>query len=161
DIVAAEGGPAPEVVFPERPADVGAVLGDPLDTVAVGQRGGRLQGARGLEIAGVRLDLVGAALGHLIDRDAGGGNRHVGARYRELHLFVGAEVEVDGRAADRVHVGDDDAVDGEGIIAAGGAVADEVGLLAALVAADVDPVLLHAGHLLQERPGVAGGGHVG
>ena len=104
--------------------------------------------------------LVGAALGHLVDGDARGGHGDVRRGDRELDLLEGAEVEVGGRAADRVHVGEDDAVHRERVVARGRARAQEARLLAALVAAHVDAVHQHARRLAEQRPGIAGRGHL-
>ena len=160
DVADAVGAPDPQVVVDQRSADVGAVLQHLVDPVAVGQIGLGLQVAGGVQVAGVAPPLVGAALGDLVDRHPRGLHGDVGARHRELDLLEGAEVEVGGRAAHRVHVGEDDAVHGEGVVAPVGAHADEVRLLAALVAADVDAVDQHAGRLAEQRPGIARRGHL-
>ena len=76
---------------------------------------------------------------------------------RDLHLLEGVEVEVGGRGAEGRHVGDDHAVHRPDGLVAAGAGADVGGLLAALVAADVDAVGEHARGGLQDGPGVARG----
>jgi hypothetical protein len=160
DVADAVGAPDPQVVLEHRTSDVGSVLLHRLDLVAVRQGRLGLQAAVGIQIAGIAPPLVGAALGHLVDRHARGLHRDVGARHRELDLLEGPEVEVGGRAADRVHVGEDHAVHREGVVARARAQPQEVGLLAALVAADVDAVDQHAGRLTEQRPGVTGGRHL-
>src|SRR5205807_7903311 len=117
NVAAAVGGPDPQVILPDGAADVGAILVHLVDPVAGKARPHfrrlRLPGAVGAQVARLPTPVVGAALGHLVDGDARGRDVDVGRSDRQLHLFEGPEVEVSGRAAHRVHVGQDDAVAGE------------------------------------------------
>ena len=164
DIAFAIGGPDPQLVFPQGTTDISAVLFDDVDLIAlqtaVENRGARLVLTVRAQVAGADGPLITAALGDLIDGHARRGDGDVGATDGELDFFEGAEVIVRQGGAGGRHVGEDDAVDGEGVLRACRTGAQEVGLLAGLVTADVDAVHHHAGGLVEQRPRVAGGGNL-
>ena len=128
------------------------------------------QGLEGLDLSGrvVRLQLVvreeptgravegvGAALGHEVDPDAARGHLQVAAAGGDVDLLEGIEVVVGRRGAVGVDVGDHDAVQVPLRVAGQRALAHEPGLLAALVARDVDAVHEDAGDGLEHRPRIA------
>ncbi len=106
-------------------------------------------------VAGGAAEFVGAPLGHHVEDHAAGRHGGVAAPGRNLHLLEGVEVVVGGGGAEGRHVGDHHAVDRPDGLVAGGAGTGVGGLLAALVAADVDAVGQHSGRGREDRPGVA------
>src|SRR4029078_4638794 len=65
---------------------------DVVAEVAVVEAAARLPGIVGLDVATPARPLVGAALGHHVERHAGSRQRGVGAARRDLHLLEGVEV---------------------------------------------------------------------
>ena len=101
------------------------------------------------------MDVVGAALGDQIQLHAWRERGDIGTAGRRLDLLKGVEVVVRTRRAQSGHVGDVDAVQIEGALVAERSLRVEKGLLAAVVAADVQAVNHHPGNALQRDPGVA------
>ncbi len=164
DLVAPGGAPDPEPVAHQRAADLDAVVLDLVDPVApVGHAlrlvfGGDvvpLEVAVGQVVPGGAVDVVGAALGDEIQLYARRSGGDVAAPGRGLDLLERLEVVVGRGGPECAHVGDRDAVEVPGVLARVRALADVGRLLAALVAADVDPVELHARHRRENDPRIA------
>ena len=79
----------------------------------------------------------------------------VGAARRHRHFLEHVEVVIGRRGAERAHVGDRHAVDRPRVVARARSLADVVGLLARLGAADVDAVDVDRRHGLHHDPRVA------
>src|SRR5258706_81587 len=106
----------------------------------------------GLEGTARTLDVVRAAVGDHIDLDTRSHDARIAAAGGELQFFERIEVVVRRRGAGGGEVGDVHTVNVPRRLIAGRALRDVTGLLARLVAADVDAVHLHAGGLLQDDP---------
>ena len=73
----------------------------------------------------------------------------------DLNLLEGVEIEIRWRSSGCRHVGNHDAVHGPDGVVAAASLRSEIRLLTGLVAGDVHPVHLHAGHRPQQRPRIA------
>ena len=186
DVLLAPRAVEPELVLDDRTTEVKAVVLDVVDVVAVftervgaafslavtlaaletriGLQGlgeiGRLPLLVGDEVAAAAVELVGAALRDHVQAETAGLHGEVAAAGGDIDLLEGAEVEVSRGRAGRGHVGDHEAVERPDAVSRKRSLAGDAGLLAVLVARDVDAVNEGAGDLVHDAPGVARRRHV-
>ncbi len=102
------------------------------------------------------VHVVGPALRHHVERDAGGRDRGIVPSGDGLDLLEGVEVIVSRRRISGADIGDVDPVQVPGALSRSRALGHEDRLLSALVAPNVDPVDLDARDRLHDVPRVAG-----
>ncbi len=102
------------------------------------------------------MEGVGAALGDEVHSEAAGLHGEIAAAGGDVDLLEGVEVEVGRGRAGGGHVRDVEAVERPHLVAREGTLARDRGLLAVLVAGDVDAIDHGACNLVHDGPGIAG-----